>query len=182
MIAFSDWLKIRESSPATRLKRQAALGLAPPVADIFSRATPPPWQVDRLKSALKKSHSKKRKKKKKHMVAEASKPQPINKGMDSFIAAIERLAKDLWELRRLKKEKGAKDSKQKSKELIKKVVKSQVKDIGKSKDDDDAKDKKKTDSKKEKSKTAPKPSKTVSKAMPKPPKPNRKTSNRKTVD
>jgi hypothetical protein len=186
MIAFSDWLKIRESSAATRLKRQAALGLAPPVADIFSRATPPPWQVDRLKSALKKSHSKKKKKKKKHMVAEASKPQPINKGMDSFIAAIERLAKDLWELRRLKKEKGAKESKQKSKELIKKVMKSQVKDVGKSKDSEDVKDKKKTDAKKEKSKVALKPSKAtskaVSKATPKSLKPNRKASNRKTVD
>lgn len=153
MIAFSDWLKIRESSPATRLKRQAALGLAPPVADIFSRATPPPWQVDRLKSALKKSHSKKRKKKK-HMVAEASKPQAINKGMDSFIAAIERLAKDLWELRRLKKEKSIKDSKQKSKDLIKKTLKSQVKEIEKEKEKEkqDTKGKKKNDVKKDKTK------------------------------
>ena len=90
MLKFFDWLKIRESSPATRLKSQAALGLAPPVADIFSHGTPPPWQVDRLKSALKKSHAKKKKKKKKkkNMVSEASKPQPINKSMDSFSVAI----------------------------------------------------------------------------------------------
>jgi len=155
MLKFSDWLKIRESSPATRLKLQAALGLAPPVADIFSHGTPPPWQVDRLKSALKKSHTKKKKKKKKkNMVSEASKPQPINKSMDSFIVAIEKLVKDLWELRRIKKEKGIKDSKQKSKDIIKKVAKSQVKvDKEKEKldmDKLDTKDKKKIDDKKNK--------------------------------
>lgn len=156
MLKFSDWLKIRESSASTRLKRQAALGLAPPVADIFSHGTPPPWQVDRLKSALKKSHAKnkKKKKKKKNMVSEASKPQPINKSMDSFIVAIEKLVKDLWELRRIKKEKGIKDSKQKSKDLIKKVAKSQVK-VDKEKDKLDMdkldiKDKKKIDDKKNK--------------------------------
>ena len=156
MLKFSDWLKIRESSASTRLKRQAALGLAPPVADIFSHGTPPPWQVDRLKSALKKSHAKKKKKKnkKKNMVSEASKPQPINKSMDSFIVAIEKLVKDLWELRRIKKEKGIKDSKQKSKDIIKKVAKSQVK-VDKEKDKLDMdkldiKDKKKIDDKKNK--------------------------------
>lgn len=156
MLKFFDWLKIRESSPATRLKSQAALGLAPPVADIFSHGTPPPWQVDRLKSALKKSHAKKKKKKKKkkNMVSEASKPQPINKSMDSFIVAIEKLVKDLLELRRIKKEKGIKDSKQKSKDLIKKVAKSQVK-VDKEKDKLDIdklniKDKKKIDDKKNK--------------------------------
>lgn len=156
MLKFSDWLKIRESSASTRLKRQAALGLAPPVADIFSHGTPPPWQVDRLKSALKKSHAKKKKKKnkKKNMVSEASKPQPINKSIDSFIVAIEKLVKDLWELRRIKKEKGIKDSKQKSKDIIKKVAKSQVK-VDKEKDKLDIdkldiKDKKKIDDKKNK--------------------------------
>ena len=156
MLKFFDWLKIRESSPATRLKSQAALGLAPPVAYIFSHGTPPPWQVDRLKSALKKSHAKKKKKKKKkkNMVSEASKPQPINKSMDSFIVAIEKLVKDLLELRRIKKEKGIKDSKQKSKDLIKKVAKSQVK-VDKEKDKLDIdklniKDKKKIDDKKNK--------------------------------
>lgn len=97
MIAFSDWLKIKESSPATRIKTQAALGLAPPVADIFSRSTPPPWQVERLKKALKKSHKKRRKKK--HKINEASKPVPIPKDFDAFIASVEALAKDLYELR-----------------------------------------------------------------------------------
>lgn len=98
MIQFSDWLKIKESSPATRLKTQAALGLAPPVADVFSRATPPPWQVERLTKALKKSH-RKRRRKKKHKINEASKPMPIPKDFDAFIASVEALAKDLYELR-----------------------------------------------------------------------------------
>lgn len=98
MIPFSDWLKIKESSPATRIKTQAALGLAPPVADIFSRATPPPWQVERLTKALKKSHRKRRGKKKRKM-NEASKPVPIPKDFDAFIASVEALAKDLYELK-----------------------------------------------------------------------------------
>lgn len=104
MIAFSDWLKIKESSPATRLKTQAALGLAPPVADIFSRSTPPPWQVERLTKALKKSH-KKRRRNTKHKMNEASKPMPVPRDFDAFMASVEALAKDLYELRAAMKRK-----------------------------------------------------------------------------
>lgn len=107
MIKFSDWIKIKESSSATRLKTQAALGLAPPVADIFSRATPPPWQVKNLKKALKKSHKKKRKKKTKHMFDEASKARAVNPDFDRFIKSIESLAKDIYELQTLMKKKSA---------------------------------------------------------------------------
>ena len=66
MINFHDWLKIKESSPATRNKWNAALGLQPMYsADVYGHATPPAWQAERL---TKKLHSKKRKRKhkKKH--------------------------------------------------------------------------------------------------------------------
>jgi len=115
MIAFSKWLKIRESSASTRLKTQAALGLAPPVADIFGHSTPPPWQVKRLMRSLKK----RKRKKKKSKIHEASKPKLVDRNIDSFLAAVERLAKDLWELKRLKKLKKSKEVKDKIKKIVK---------------------------------------------------------------
>lgn len=48
LINFRDWLAMKESSPATRSKTAAALGLGPDVADVFGHATPPPWQVEKL--------------------------------------------------------------------------------------------------------------------------------------
>jgi len=106
MINFKDWFEIREMSASGRRKLQAALGLAPPVADIFSRSTPPPWQVERLKKALKKSKKKKKCKK----IEEAKKKQPVvHNDIDSFIKAVEILAKDVWELDLLKKKKSAED-------------------------------------------------------------------------
>lgn len=108
MISFQDWLEIRETSATGRRKTQAALGLAPPVADIFSRSTPPPWQVERLDKALKKSHKKKKKKKKK--IDEAKKKQAVvHNDIDSFIKSVEMLAKDVWELELVKKKKAAED-------------------------------------------------------------------------
>jgi hypothetical protein len=63
MMSFTDWVWSVESSPATRNKTAAALGLQPMYsADVFGHSTPPPWQVTRLIKKLKK---KKRKKKKK---------------------------------------------------------------------------------------------------------------------
>ena len=115
MITFSNWLKVKESSPATRIKPQAALGLSPPVADIFSRSTPPPWQVKRLKKALRKSH--KKKKRKKHFFDEGKKAKPVNPEFDKFLKSVESLAKDVWELQLAKKKK---DAKEKLKELLKK--------------------------------------------------------------
>lgn len=138
MINFSDWVKIRESSPATRIKTQAALGLAPPVADIFSRATPPPWQVTRLKKALKKSHRKK--KRKKHM-NEASAAKAVDTRIDAFIKSVESLAKDLWELKLAKKKAEAQDK-------IKKIIKKHgLKPIDKEKEEEGKEEEK---SKKEK--------------------------------
>jgi hypothetical protein len=103
-------------SASGRRKAQAALGLAPPVADIFSRSTPPPWQVEKLTKALKKS---KKKKKKSKCDADApfpgdsvveAKSQPIvHKDIDAFIKSVEGLAKDIWELDLLKKKKAVLD-------------------------------------------------------------------------
>ena len=116
MITFSNFLKVKESSPATRIKTQAALGLAPPVADIFSHGTPPPWQVTRLKKALNKRHKKKRHKKKRHMIGEAKKSMPRDLNFDKFMSSIELLAKDIWELKLLK-------NKKETQEKIKKIMK-----------------------------------------------------------
>ena len=146
MITFSNWLKVKESSPATRIKTQEALGLAPPVADIFSRATPPPWQVKRLKKALKRSH----RKRKKHMFDEAKKAKPLNPEFDKFMKSVEALAKDMWDLQLVKKKKEAQD---KLKELLKKhklpveVEEEKEKKKSSDKKDEDKKDKKKKDDK-----------------------------------
>jgi len=64
MISFYEWLKNNESSPATRNKWYAAMGLQPMYsADVFGHATPPAWQSDRLVKKLKRKKKKKRKKK-----------------------------------------------------------------------------------------------------------------------
>jgi hypothetical protein len=65
MMNFHDWIKARESSPTTRNKWYASLGLQPMYsADVFGHATPPPWEAKRLLKKLKKGkHKKKRRKK-----------------------------------------------------------------------------------------------------------------------
>jgi len=65
MISFKDWIIARESSPATRLRWDAALGLKPPIPDaaIHSHSTALPWQVDKLKGKGKKKKKKAKKRK-----------------------------------------------------------------------------------------------------------------------
>lgn len=62
MISFRDWVSTMESSAFTRLRQQAALGLAPPIpaASLHSRSTASPFQVEKL------SKTKKRKKRRKN--------------------------------------------------------------------------------------------------------------------
>ncbi len=147
MIKFADWIKIKESSAATRIKTQAALGLAPPVADIFSRSTPPPWQVERLTKALKKSHKKKKKKKKKK-IQEATKAKLIDPKINAFMKSVENLANDLWELKLAKKKAETADK-------IKKIMKKhgvKVSDDDEDKEIDSEADKKKVSSKKNETK------------------------------
>jgi hypothetical protein len=64
MISFKDWIITRESSPATRLRWDAALGLKPPIPDasIHSHSTALPWQVDKLTKKKKKKKKSKKKK------------------------------------------------------------------------------------------------------------------------
>jgi hypothetical protein len=62
MMSFFDWMKNNESSPTTRNKWYAALGLQPMYsADVFGHATPPPWQAKKLLKKLKKKKKHKRK-------------------------------------------------------------------------------------------------------------------------
>ena len=61
LITFKDWILTKESSPATRSKQQAALGLGPDYASVFGHSTPPPWQVERLLKGNKKSKKKNKK-------------------------------------------------------------------------------------------------------------------------
>jgi hypothetical protein len=64
MMKFNDWLLAKESSAFTRLRRAAALGLAPPIPDasINSRSTAAPWELKALKGKGKKKKKKKSKK------------------------------------------------------------------------------------------------------------------------
>jgi len=50
MINFRDWLNAQESSPFTRTRLAAALGLGPdiPDASINSRSTATPWMIEKL--------------------------------------------------------------------------------------------------------------------------------------
>lgn len=56
---FQNWVLTKESSPATRSKQQAALGLGPDYVSVFGRSTPAPWVVEKLtKNTKKKGNSK----------------------------------------------------------------------------------------------------------------------------
>ena len=63
-ISFKDWVLTKESSAATRLRRDAALGLKPPIPDamLHSRSTASPFEVEEIQKK-----NKKKKKKKGHM-------------------------------------------------------------------------------------------------------------------
>lgn len=60
-MSFKDWVITKESSASTRLRRDAALGLKPPIPDamIHSRSTASPFEV---KSICKKNKKKSKKK------------------------------------------------------------------------------------------------------------------------
>lgn len=61
LIKYNQWKKLRESSPATRNKWNAAFGLQPMYsADVFGHATPAPWIAKKLTKKLKKKKKKKK--------------------------------------------------------------------------------------------------------------------------
>jgi hypothetical protein len=80
---FRDWLD--ESSAFTRRRRDAALGLAPPIPDasMHSRSTASPFEVEQSKKGKKKKRKKK-----------DSGKNPINSGIDAFVKEAEALKKD----------------------------------------------------------------------------------------
>ena len=65
MISFKDWVLTRESSAFTRLRQNAALGLAPPIpqASLHSRSTATPFQVEKISKRRPKKKKKKSRKK-----------------------------------------------------------------------------------------------------------------------
>jgi len=100
MIKFSDWLiTAKESSPFTRLRWNAAMGLAPPIPDasIHSRSTATPWMVEKL------TKKKKKKKKKKHEAAEnieEHKVTPVkHKEIDNWLGEVDKLKTALASLK-----------------------------------------------------------------------------------
>jgi hypothetical protein len=62
MISFKDWFNQHESSAFTRARREAALGLRPPMADFMSRSTPSAFEFKSLTKKLKKKRKSRRKK------------------------------------------------------------------------------------------------------------------------
>ena len=67
LMSFEEWrAQQNESSPATRLRRDAALGLKPPIPDasINSHSTAAPWEAKRLAGKGKKKKKSAAKKKK----------------------------------------------------------------------------------------------------------------------
>ena len=100
MIKFSDWLiSAKESSSFTRLRWNAAMGLAPPIPDasIHSRSTATPWMVEKL------TKKKKKKKKKKHEAAEnieEHKVTPVkHKEIDNWLGEVDKLKTALASLK-----------------------------------------------------------------------------------
>ena len=62
-MTFREWIKSNESSPTTRNKWYAALGLQPMYsADVYGHGTPAPWIADSLTKKLKKKRKRKKKK------------------------------------------------------------------------------------------------------------------------
>lgn len=146
-VRFSDWMLAKESSPATRLRNAAALGLMPPIpaASINSHSTAPAWQQKKL---LGKSRPKKKRKggKKKN------EDSPQNKAIDAFVKSVEELEKDLEILgktrKRLDREKPeSKDKVQKNKEK-----ESEEKDQTEKDEEKDSEEEESDDQLKEKSK------------------------------
>lgn len=91
-ISFSDWLLARESSAFTRLRRDAALGLKPPIpsASVNSRSTASPFENEKLAD---KPKDKKKSKKKKEMI------EAKNNAIDSFLNAVGALRAELEKLK-----------------------------------------------------------------------------------
>lgn len=103
---YSEWRLQTEDDASDNARRQAALGLGPPIPDaaINSGDTAPPWQQKRL---LKKKKGKKKKK-----------PNSVNKGLDAWLKEVDELKKDIDAAKAIK-DKKPKDDEGKAKEIEK---------------------------------------------------------------
>lgn len=150
-VRFSDWMLAKESSPSTRLKNAAALGLMPPIpaASINSHSTAPAWQQKKL---LSKSRPKKKRKRGKKKNEDA----PQNKAIDAFVKSVEELEKDLEILGKTRKRldsqkpesKEIQKNKEKESEEKDKTEKDEEKDSEEEESDDQLKKKSKKQSEK----------------------------------
>ncbi len=94
LISYSDWIK--ESSPATRSKTMAALGLGPDVADVFGHATPPAWIADELLDRRERDAKKSKKKKKRSLEEKAMTPNhDVDRVIDKAMTAAEEIEKEI---------------------------------------------------------------------------------------
>jgi hypothetical protein len=111
LLNFKDWLLAQESSPLTRSRDAAALGLAPPRADYMSRSTPTPFVKKNNEEAFKGTHKKHKKKglthhKPKGLVSvgptgAANKKKVVEQPdgrLDSFLKSVDNLEADWKEL------------------------------------------------------------------------------------
>lgn len=100
MIKFSDWLiTAKESSAFTRLRWNAAMGLAPPIPDasMHSRSTASPWMVEKK---TKKKKKKKKSKKKNESIEESKKITPVKHGeIDNWLGEVDKLKAALGALK-----------------------------------------------------------------------------------
>jgi len=98
LLNFKDWLDQHdESSAFTRLRKDAALGLKPPIpgAAVNSRSTASPFEVEKL-GDKKKKKKKKKKGKKKTFLDEAKKLEPVkHPEVDNWLDKIAGLKGDV---------------------------------------------------------------------------------------
>jgi hypothetical protein len=87
---FQEFVKQHESSPWTRSRHAALMGLGPdiPEAGLNSRSTADPRVVEYSKK-------RKKKKKKKKKLQEADEARPLNKDVDRWLNSVDGLKRDL---------------------------------------------------------------------------------------
>ena len=97
-LRFKEFLDSQESSAFTRSRHMWLLGLGPDMAPqaIFSRSTADPREVEyKKKKKKKKKKSKKKKKKIKEALEEGKTQPPVNKEVDKWLEAVDKLKRDL---------------------------------------------------------------------------------------
>lgn len=122
-ISFKDWLNAQESSPFTRSRFMAIMGLGPdiPDASLNSHSTAPPWMSEKIE--------KKKKKRKKKKIDEVAKSPSYS--FDDFIKKAEELHKLFDQLGKKKSEDEKKTKEEEKKKPKEDNKKSEPKKISK---------------------------------------------------